>query len=215
MQENLQNNEEHQQNNQQDKQDIGHRTDTKKENLEKISILELQQKYEIGRTPFYNRMAYLQITTWKVSGKAYLDAEQVAHMDGLHEHIKQTGRMEGYPVPLPSGPISEAEPEPKNAIAIVQPEESVPTPPNSAPNYTPDQPRQTETQNIEQINKLIESAQSKAAGMIIAENLLARQFLQNPQMLPEELQQKIKESAEVPVIDPFAYAESLMKFAQI
>jgi hypothetical protein len=70
---------------------------TERENFEKIAILQLQQKYDIGRTQFYDRMRYLRITTWKVSGKASLDAEQVAYMDGLHEYIKETGRMDGYP----------------------------------------------------------------------------------------------------------------------
>ena len=65
---------------------------TNQENFSKISISELREKYSIGRDPLYARMRYLQITTWKVSGKAYLDAEQVAHMDGLHEHIQQTER---------------------------------------------------------------------------------------------------------------------------
>jgi hypothetical protein len=43
----------------------------------KISILELQEKYGIGRDPLYARMRYLRIKTYKVSGKAHLDAQQV------------------------------------------------------------------------------------------------------------------------------------------
>ncbi|MCC5611523.1 hypothetical protein LC612_33485 [Nostoc sp. CHAB 5834] len=68
----------------------------KEENFSKISILDLQKKYDIGRDPLYARMRYLQIKTWKVSGKAYLYADQIAQMDALHDHIKTTGRMEGY-----------------------------------------------------------------------------------------------------------------------
>ncbi|WP_375514567.1 hypothetical protein [uncultured Nostoc sp.] len=43
----------------------------------KISILEIQRKYGIGRDSFYARTRYLQITTWKIGKKAYLDAEQI------------------------------------------------------------------------------------------------------------------------------------------
>lgn len=192
----------------QDNQDTVDSTEIKKENLQKIPLLELQQKYGIGRAPLYNRMTYLKMTTWKVSGKAYLDTEQVMEMDGLHEHIQSTGRMEGYPVPPPSGPVDTS--ESTGVIAVVEPEESAPTRIKAEQNYTASQARQTPTEELEPINKLIESAQGKAAGVIIAENVLARQYIQNPEFLPEELQQKIKESAEIPVIDPFAYAESLI-----
>ncbi|TBR56666.1 hypothetical protein B4U84_28930 [Westiellopsis prolifica IICB1] len=80
--------------------------------FDKISILELQKKYGIGRDSLYGRMRYLQITTYKIKGKAYLDAEQTAHMDGLHDHIQATGKMEGYPIPEPSGPVEEQAPQP-------------------------------------------------------------------------------------------------------
>jgi hypothetical protein len=201
------------QDNQQNQQDTVYRKDTKKENFEKISISELLKKYRIGRNPLYNRMTYLKIKTWKVCGKAYLDTEQVAQMDGLHEHIQVTGRMEGYPVPPPSGPVDTC--ESTSALAVVESEESTPTTMKPEPNYATSETRQTHTQDLESVNQLIESAQGKAAGVMIAENMLARQYLQNPQLLPEELKKKIKESAEVPKIDPFAYAESLIKLAQI
>ncbi|MBE9054225.1 hypothetical protein IQ243_28300 [Nostocales cyanobacterium LEGE 11386] len=101
----------------------------------KISILELQKKYEIGRDPLYARMRYLQIKTWKLSGKAYLYADQVAHMDALHDHIKATGRMEGYPVPEPSGPIEDEQPAPTITLAVAETQQV------TTPSYTPKQKR--------------------------------------------------------------------------
>jgi hypothetical protein len=94
----------------------------------KISILELQKKYGIGRDSLYGRMRYLQITTYKIKGKAYLDAEQVAHMDGLHDHIQATGKMEGYPVPEPSGPIEveDEQPTPTTALAVAETQQVTP-----------------------------------------------------------------------------------------
>jgi hypothetical protein len=77
------------------------------ENIEffdKISILELQKKYNIKRDALYKRMGYLRITTYKVSGKACLCPEQVAQMDGLHEHIRGGHKMDTYPKPEPTGP---------------------------------------------------------------------------------------------------------------
>ncbi len=72
--------------------------------FDKISLLELQKKYQIKRDALYKRMAYLRITTWKVSGRACLYPEQVAHMDGLHKHMRGGQRMNTYPKPLPTGP---------------------------------------------------------------------------------------------------------------
>jgi len=179
--------------------------ETDVENL-KISILELQKKYEIGRDPLYARMRCLQIKTWKVSGKAYLYADQVAHMDALHDHIKATGRMEGYTVPDPSGPQDE-QPE-TTAIALQQPQQL-----EAKPDYTTGQ-RQHQSSEMEAIAALVRSAQGKATGFIIAENMLTNQYIQNPDSLPEELREKIKESAQVPEIDPFAYATTLTNFVK-
>lgn len=189
--------------------------DNQPDNLEneaenfKISILELQEKYGIGRDPLYKRMGYLRIKTWKIGGKAYLDAEQVAHMDGLHDHIKATGRMEGYPVPEPSGPIEVEDEQPAptttTTLAVAQTQQVTPS-------YSPQQQRSQSSQ-VDDVAAIVESAKNKAAGVMITENLLARHFIENPELLPEELRQKIKESGEMPKIDPFALADSLLNIA--
>jgi hypothetical protein len=173
----------------------------------KISILELQKKYGIQRDSFYGRTRYLRITTWKESGKAYLDAGQVAHMDGLHNHIQQTGRMQGYPIPKPSGPIEEDEqPAATSSLAVAETQQITPT-------YAPKQKRSQSSEQVDDVAAIVQSAQGKAAGTLIAENILARHFIENPDLLPPELKAKIKESGEMPSIDPFAYADSLINAA--
>ncbi|MHC5778954.1 hypothetical protein [Nostoc sp.] len=185
--------------------------DSQPDNVEnlKISILDLQKKYGIQRDSFYARTRYLQITTWKVSGKAYLYADQIDHMNALHDHIKATGRMEGYTVPDPSGPQDE-QPE-TTAIALQQSQQLETS--STKPDYTTGQ-RQHQSSEMEAIAALIRSAQGKATGFIIAENMLTNQYIQNPDSLPEELREKIKESAQVPEIDPFAYATTLTSFVR-
>ncbi|MHC5676130.1 hypothetical protein [Nostoc sp.] len=173
------------------------------ENL-KISILDLQKKYGIQRDSFYGRTRYLRITTWKEGGKAYLDARQVQQMDGLHDHIKTTGRMEGYPVPDPSGPVEEEQPT-SSTLAVTETQQITPT-------YAPKQKRSQSSQ-VDDTAAIVQSAQNKAVGTLIAENILARHFIENPDLLPDDLKTKIKESGEVPSIDPFAYADSLISAA--
>jgi hypothetical protein len=183
--------------------------DTTQNNVEnsKISILELQKKYGIQRDSFYARTRYLRITTWKEGGKAYLDADQITEMDGLHEHIQQTGRMQGYPVPEPSGPIEEEE-QPAattSSLTVTETQQITPT-------YAPKQKR-TQSSPVDDVAAIVTSAQNKAAGTLIAENVLAQHFIQNPELLPDELKAKIKESAQMPSVDPFAYADSLINIA--
>ncbi|MEA5622776.1 hypothetical protein [Nostoc sp. UHCC 0251] len=180
----------------------------KEENFSKISILELQKKYEIGRDPLYARMRYLQIKTWKVSGKAYLYADQIAQMDALHDHIKTTGRMEGYPVPEPSGPVEEEQQPTSSTLAVAETQQL-----STTSNYAPKQKRSQSSGQVDDIAAIVQSAQGKAAGTLIAENVLARHFIENPNLLPDELKAKIKESGEMPSIDPFAYADSLISAA--
>jgi len=180
----------------------------KEENFSKISILELQKKYGIQRDSFYARTRYLRITTWKEGGKAYLYADQIAEMDGLHEHIQQTGRMQGYPVPEPSGPIEEEEQPAATTSSLTVSETQQIT-----PTYAPKQKRSQS--QVDDTAAIVASAQNKAAGTLIAENILARHFIENPELLPDNLKEKIKESGEIPAIDPFAYANSLINLANI
>lgn len=163
----------------------------KGENFLKISILELQKKYGIGREPVYIWMRYLGITTWKVSGKAYLDAQQVELMDALHDHIKVTGRMDGYPVPEPTGPKSEEEGQPTTAITVTQ--ISIPTQQNTVDSEQLNaiECRLEGNSELDPIASLVHSAQNKAVGVLIAENMLAEQFIKNPDSLPQELRTKI------------------------
>ncbi|MFL9455984.1 MULTISPECIES: hypothetical protein [Nostocales] len=175
----------------------------------KFSIEDLQKKYGINKQSVYARMRYLRITSWKESGRAYLDERQVQYMDELHQHIQKFGRMDGYSVPEPSGPG-----ENESAITLAEPQ-GVPTNvPKNTLNYREQEVRSQPSTQIDDITSIVQNAQRKATGTLIAENVLATQYIHNPELLPVELREEIKKSAEVPAIDPFAYAQSLIAFAK-
>jgi len=194
--------------NQPDNLSIDSESSQKEENFSKISILELQKKYGIQRDSFYARTRYLRITTWKEGGKAYLYADQIAEMDGLHEHIQQTGRMQGYTIPDPSGPVDDDEQPTSTSLTVSETQQITAT-----PTYAPKQKRSQSSQQVDDVAAIVQSAQGKAAGTLIAENILARHFIENPNLLPDDLKAKIKESGEMTSIDPFAYADSLISAA--
>jgi hypothetical protein len=188
-----------------------------------LYIKELQQKYNIGRASLYKRMEYLQIKSWKVLGKACLDVEQVQQMDGLQEYIKSTKCMQGYPIPASSGPNCENRQTVEETFFVhsgatlteCSIEVSDSDPLNTMRNSLPDGKRQhSNSSTTEGATSLIKNAQNKATGVLIAENMLAQQFIQNPETLPPELKEKIKQSAKMPEIDPFVYANALMSLAQ-
>ena len=59
--------------------------------------------------------------------------------------------------------------------------------------------------------ELILNAQRQAAGVIIAQNILASQFIDRPSTLPPEIQKIINDSAPIPkAIDPLQYAKTLI-----
>ena len=57
------------------------------------TIPKLMERYGIGKDPLYKRMVYLKILLRKIGNESYLDDDQLAYMDDLHDHIQQTGRM--------------------------------------------------------------------------------------------------------------------------
>lgn len=65
---------------------------------DKLSIKELEARYEIKRAALYTRINHLGITSCREGKNAYLYAEQIAHMDGLHEHMKND-KMDNYQIP--------------------------------------------------------------------------------------------------------------------
>lgn len=69
---------------------------------DKLSIKELEARYKIKRAALYKRMEHLGITSCREGKNAYLYAEQIAHMDGLHEHMKDD-KMDNYSIPQTTG----------------------------------------------------------------------------------------------------------------
>ncbi|MCP6761919.1 MAG: hypothetical protein NHB32_24935 [Fischerella sp. CENA71] len=167
----------------------------------KISILELQKKYGIGRDSLYGRMRYLQIATYKIKGKAYLDAEQVAHMDGLHDHIQATGKMEGYPIPEPSGPRQE-EQEAEQTTALVEISEEITVSNNqqieNSPTATYPTPV-TATISRADVEQIKVEAQQRVKAKRLAVIQVAKAYEENPDLLPEDIKAEI-EAAEMAAI---------------
>ncbi len=162
-------------------------------------ISEAPEIWGLKSSAFYERMKFLGIQAIKQGRKSFLDEEQIAQLNELDEYIQEHGSMEGFNNPN-SNSIVKAE---KNSLEtnIQQPQPTV-----EAPNHT-----RSFGSEQQQMAQLVASAQNKAAGVLIAEGVLAQQFIANPEMLPEQLRSQIQEANAVPQIDPNAYAAKLLQ----
>ncbi|MEG4242984.1 hypothetical protein QUA51_09785 [Microcoleus sp. Pol10_D6] len=57
---------------------------------------EICEKLGIGTSTYYNRLKYLGIEASRDADGPYLNAEQMKLMEELSEHIRQTGKMQGF-----------------------------------------------------------------------------------------------------------------------
>jgi hypothetical protein len=58
---------------------------------------DVQEMFGIKQRAYYNRLKFLGIEANKdEQGKPYLNLEQVELLKALHEHINETGKMEGF-----------------------------------------------------------------------------------------------------------------------
>ena len=164
----------------------------------KFSLAEIKKKFGVNRDALYGRMRYLQITTWKESnGRAYLDADQMCYMEELDAHMKSNhGRMEGYPIPEPSGP--------QTSITTTTTAQVSPT--DKSDDISPER---VHSPNVIDIQGVHDAGMNKAIGIMLAENAIANQYLTNPELLPDEWKVKIAASSSIPKVDPFAFAASL------
>ncbi|MBD2777866.1 hypothetical protein [Iningainema tapete] len=68
------------------------------------TLEDLMQRYSIKKPAVSARLKLLNIKPSNGGAPALYNKEQVADMDGLHQHILRTGKKDGYRKPTPSEP---------------------------------------------------------------------------------------------------------------
>lgn len=63
--------------------------------IDTIALTDVQERFQIGRTALYDRLKALGITPEKIGNKSYINSEQLAQMEALHEHLK-TGKLSDF-----------------------------------------------------------------------------------------------------------------------
>jgi len=158
------------------------------------SLNEAREYLGIQKSTLYAWMKVTKVSTTKEGGKAYFTDEAIAQLQQLKVHLDNEGTFESWGQ-----------------------SELVKTSPNSileARGYA-NEPnaeilKESPHSSIDPMGELVENAQRQAAGVLIAQNMLARKFIDDPDSLPPELQEMINKSKPVPKsIDPLEYAQTL------
>lgn len=153
------------------------------------SLNETIEYLGIQKATFYTWTKCTGVKSTKIQGRAYYDDEAIAILEELKAHLDNGGTFESWG----QSAMVTASPE---SIEFSDSPESIEFTDSPAPDPA--------------IAELVNNAQRQAAGVLIAQNVLARQFVDNPESLPPEFQALISKSKPVPKsIDPLQYAQTL------
>ncbi|NJL90855.1 MAG: hypothetical protein HC916_14480 [Coleofasciculaceae cyanobacterium SM2_1_6] len=150
------------------------------------SLNEARESLGIQKSTLYTWMKVTKVKTVKEQGKGFFDEESIATLEALKTHLESGGNFESWG----QSEMITASPE---SIDLPESEPEVLEDPQHNP-----------------MSELVGNAQRQAAGVLIAQNMLARKYLDDPESLPPEFQALINKSKPVPKsIDPLQYAQTL------
>ena len=162
-------------------------------------VSQILEALEIKQATLYKRMEFLGVSIQKEDGESWINEADYEELCALSAYIEINGRTEGF--------------ERRIDKAVTVQESRVKSQELSVSESSYNQGHQrnaSEQQQQNQINQLVQSAQRKATGVLIAEGVLAQQFIANPEQLPEELRSQIEEANAIPQIDPNGFAAMLL-----
>lgn len=85
--------------------------------IDRFPVGQLAQRYGLGKTAIYDRLAFLAIAPFRDGRLSYISGEDLDQLDNLHNHLAGGGTLEtfGSP-PRPAGELSGERP-PDNQLA--------------------------------------------------------------------------------------------------
>jgi len=157
--------------------------------IEKIRNHYNSEGTPLSKSQAYKRLDKARIKSYKENGQCWLDAEQFIALEELDKHIKAGGSMNEF-----------------RAI-ILQQEKAM------EEDKKQQQLEDREELIAEEILVLDRIAQEKAAGILIAENLITADYLNNWQLLDEDLRAEVtasKKQSFPKKISPKSFAEAAL-----
>lgn len=132
----------------------------------------LGDRYNRKKSALYEWFRLCGITAIKSGNDYTISPEDVEKLDRLNEWINNGNRPIEFPERVETSAITTVEESSLEETSIPLETESIP----------------------DDFTQLIRASQEKGAGVLIAQNLLAKQFADNPNLLPHDLLQQVRES---------------------
>ena len=184
-------------------------------------VEKLLDALEIKQATLYKRLEFLGISIQKNSTESWIESDDYEELVALAEWINTHGKMEGFEKRAENSAIIPTHNKKVEASAEQSTHRIIKTEEKSLDTNV--QQPTVEVQNTnrnfgneqQQMAQLVASAQNKAAGVLMAEGVLAQQFIANPEMLPEQLRTQIQEANAIPQVDPNAFAARLLQQHQM
>ena len=191
-----------------------------------VKTSDLDSEFNIGKNTRVSRLAAIGLTSDKLhkDGKYYwLTDVQYSLFKELDDYILETGSMKGFPYlfndvvnssDLIAGADSklfesEVKEEEAGELATVNNRLEV-NQDTSEENYGEFETGSSSYNPHDRLAQIDANAQQTAAGLLLAEAILADRYLQNPDRLPAHLRQQI-DAVEYRQIDPKEYAARLIR----
>ena len=165
-------------------------------NSKEALMTALGERYGRKKSCLYDWLKMLNITAVKRDGIYTFSTEDLAQLDRLNEWVASGNKALDFPE--------------KPTVTAITPVENQAIQETAIPLET--------TANNDDFQQLIRSGQEKGAGLLIAQNLLAQQFAANPEMLPPDLLQQVRESEQAIAPkskSPMEYANRFMSMATL
>lgn len=141
----------------------------------RLSPEQAQTRWAVKKDAYYTRLKALGIRHKKDESGAYLDEDQIARLDRLHEHISSGGSIADYR-------------ENSSEITAIAPQSSR----GLSSNSTEKVDQSVKVIDFDLAKKLDRSAQSVAASFLAdARNRITAGYLQDPDSLDEDLKNQI------------------------
>ena len=136
-------------------------------------VEQLAEKFQVGTTTIYARFKKLGVQPYKENGQYYLNDHDLAEMGKLNDWIAEGNTIESF----------------QTKGALVQSESSEMEPIQETIQLE-------EIEEGHQVNQIVTVAQQTAASVLIAQNILTKQFIENPELLSPDLLAQVNQSRE-------------------
>jgi len=166
------------------------------------TIAQILERFGIQKAALYERLKFLQIKPSKGKrAQSLFNKEQVELLDSLDEHIKRTGKMDGF-AKVAQALSTEASQAQTQALVVTKDTSDTSIEAHQQNLVVQPVPTVISQADIRQIKS---NAAERVKNLRLAEIEVARAMQENPNLLPAEIKQEIEEAEMAAISTPLSH----------